>query len=556
MSSEPLLDIVPIMKREQDGAIITQFDYPMCEALGLVKMDFLGLRNLTVLDDAVDNIKANRERRPRARGSSVRRSRRPTRCSAAATRSACSSSTAARCASCCGPCSPTTSRTSPRSSRSTGRARWVPTATPTTPSARPASSRSTPIHPELAEPLDAILGTTYGLIVYQEQVMQIAQELAGFTLGQADNLRRAMGKKKKPRSSQQEYEPASRRHGRARLSRRRPSRRCGTSSCRSPTTPSTRRTRRRTACCRTGRPTSRPTTRPSSWPPCSPASRATRTSRPSTSTSAAGSASRCCRPTSTSRRPTSRPSATTSASVCRPSATSARTWWPASWPAREEGGPYTDFTDFLDKVPAHVCNKRVLDSLIKAGAFDSLGHQRRALATIAEDAVDLYIDLKRNAAIGQDSLFGGMDDGAHRRHGHRPDRCRSGRRRSCWRSSATCSASTSPTTRCSGSSTCSGQQRLHDRSAGHRHRTPRRQHRAHLRAHHRRCSASSAARATPGPRSPSRTSRVRSTCWCSPAPTSSPRRRSCPTPSWSSRAGCAAPTTASTSTRSTSRCRR
>src|SRR5690606_35129376 len=60
MSSEPLLDIVPIMKRESDGAIITQFDYPMCESLGLVKMDFLGLRNLTVLDDAVANVKANR----------------------------------------------------------------------------------------------------------------------------------------------------------------------------------------------------------------------------------------------------------------------------------------------------------------------------------------------------------------------------------------------------------------------------------------------------------------------------------------------------------------
>jgi len=42
-----------------------------------------------------------------------------------------------------------------------------------------------------------ILGTTYGVIVYQEQVMQIAQELSGFTLGQADILRRAMGKKKK-----------------------------------------------------------------------------------------------------------------------------------------------------------------------------------------------------------------------------------------------------------------------------------------------------------------------------------------------------------------------
>src|SRR5699024_4713943 len=55
----------------------------------------------------------------------------------------------------------------------------------------------TPIHPELAEPLEPILGTTYGLIVYQEQVMEIAQKLAGYSLGQADLLRRAMGKKKK-----------------------------------------------------------------------------------------------------------------------------------------------------------------------------------------------------------------------------------------------------------------------------------------------------------------------------------------------------------------------
>src|SRR5690606_5566865 len=55
----------------------------------------------------------------------------------------------------------------------------------------------TPIHPELAEPLADILDTTYGLIIYQEQVMAIAQRVAGFSLGQADILRRAMGKKKK-----------------------------------------------------------------------------------------------------------------------------------------------------------------------------------------------------------------------------------------------------------------------------------------------------------------------------------------------------------------------
>ncbi|MBJ7529685.1 MAG: DNA polymerase III subunit alpha, partial [Nocardioides sp.] len=60
MSSEPLVDVIPLLKRPADGAMITQFDYPTCEGLGLIKMDFLGLRNLTVLDDAVKNIQANR----------------------------------------------------------------------------------------------------------------------------------------------------------------------------------------------------------------------------------------------------------------------------------------------------------------------------------------------------------------------------------------------------------------------------------------------------------------------------------------------------------------
>jgi len=45
--------------------------------------------------------------------------------------------------------------------------------------------------------LEPILKETYGVIVYQEQVMQIASQLAGFTLGEADVLRAAMGKKKK-----------------------------------------------------------------------------------------------------------------------------------------------------------------------------------------------------------------------------------------------------------------------------------------------------------------------------------------------------------------------
>src|SRR5690606_37014201 len=75
---------------------------------------------------------------------------------------------------------------------------------------------------------------------------------------------------------------------------------------------------------------------------------------------------------------------------------------------REEKGPYTSFQDFLDKVPAVVCNKRTIESLIKAGAFDSLGHTRRALLARHEEAIDMVIDVKRNEAVGQFDLFAGL----------------------------------------------------------------------------------------------------------------------------------------------------
>src|SRR5439155_1203860 len=59
MSAEPLTDHIPVWTRHADGAVITQFDYPTCEGLGLLKMDFLGLRNLTIMADAVSLIKSN-----------------------------------------------------------------------------------------------------------------------------------------------------------------------------------------------------------------------------------------------------------------------------------------------------------------------------------------------------------------------------------------------------------------------------------------------------------------------------------------------------------------
>ncbi len=78
--------------------------------------------------------------------------------------------------------------------------------------------------------------------------------------------------------------------------------------------------------------------------------------------------------------------------------------------ARTDKGRFADFNDFLSKAPATVCNKRVIDSLIKGGAFDDMKHKRRALVAIHETAVDQYVDIKRNEAIGQDSLFAGLGD--------------------------------------------------------------------------------------------------------------------------------------------------
>jgi DNA polymerase-3 subunit alpha len=79
--------------------------------------------------------------------------------------------------------------------------------------------------------------------------------------------------------------------------------------------------------------------------------------------------------------------------------------------SREEKGAFSSFSDYLQKVPAVVCNKRTIESLIKAGAFDSLGHPRRALAMIHEEAVDSVIVLKRNEAANQFDLFSMFDDG-------------------------------------------------------------------------------------------------------------------------------------------------
>jgi DNA polymerase III subunit alpha len=74
--------------------------------------------------------------------------------------------------------------------------------------------------------------------------------------------------------------------------------------------------------------------------------------------------------------------------------------------AREEKGAFKDFADFMRKIDTVACNKKVIESLAKAGAFDSMGHSRQGIAAVHAQAVDSAMALKRKEAEGQFDLFG------------------------------------------------------------------------------------------------------------------------------------------------------
>ncbi len=407
MSSEPLIDVIPLLKRPADGAMITQFDYPTCEGLGLIKMDFLGLRNLTVMDDAVKNIKANRgedvvlEELPltdpatyallqrgdtlgvfQLDGGPMRallRSMRPDTFEDISAVGALYRP---------GPMGADSHNKYAR--RKTGR--------------EPVE----PIHPELAEPLEDVLGETYGLIVYQEQVMAIAQKLAGYSLGQADILRRAMGKKKKAELDKQ-FEGFS-----GGMKER------GYSDDAIKTLwdillPFSDYAFNKAHSAAYGLVSYWTAYLKANYPAEYMA--ALLTSVRDDKDKSAIYLNECRR----MKIQVLPPDVNESAANFTPVGTDIRFGLTAVRnvggnvvdgivTAREEKGRYTDFNDFLSKVPAHVCNKRVMESLIKAGAFDEMKHRRKALVAIHETAVDQYVDIKRNEAIGQDSLFGGLDE--------------------------------------------------------------------------------------------------------------------------------------------------
>ena len=87
---------------------------------------------------------------------------------------------------------------------------------------------------------------------------------------------------------------------------------------------------------------------------------------------------------------------------------------------RESGGPFTSLHDFCARVDMRQLNKKTLEALIKAGAFDSTGYTRKHLFALMDAAVDAAVTRQRDAAAGQTSLFDAFDPSEHGLEDHVP----------------------------------------------------------------------------------------------------------------------------------------
>ena len=404
LSREPLLDVIPIHRRDADGAIITQFDMGACEATGLLKMDFLGLRNLSVLDDCIANIKSNQ-------GITITLEELPLHdkktfelLSKGETLGVFQLDSA--------PIRALLRSMAPDSFEDISAVIALYRPGPMGVNAhndyadrKNKRKRIEPIHPELSEALKEILDDTYGLIVYQEQVMAIAQKLAGFSLGRADLLRKAMGKKNKEILDKEyvHFEAGMRANGFSSVSieelwktlipfsdyafNRAHSAGYGVVSF-------------WTAYLKANFPTEYMA--------------ALLTSVRDDKDKSALYLNECRR-MGIKVLP---PDVNDSNGEYTPKGSDIRFGLAAIRNVGEnvvasiarnrvEKGRYESFGDFLAKVDVLVCNKKTIESLIKAGAFDSLGHSRKGLMAVYLEAIDSVMETKRAESIGQFDLFGG-----------------------------------------------------------------------------------------------------------------------------------------------------
>ncbi|MEU2041679.1 DNA polymerase III subunit alpha [Nocardia niwae] len=406
MSSEPLMDAIPVWKRPQDGAIITGWDYPSCEAIGLLKMDFLGLRNLTVIGDALDNIKANR-------GIDLDMDNLPL--DDPATYELLSrGDTLGVFQLDGGPMRDLLRRMQP-----TGFNDIVAVLALYRPGPMGMNAHNDyadrkngrqpikPIHPELEEPLKDILAETYGLIVYQEQIMFIAQKVASYSMGKADALRKAMGKKKLEvlEAEYKGFHEGMTANGFSEAA---------VKALWDTILPFAGYAFNKSHAAGYGLVSFWTAYLKANYPAEYMAGLLT--SVGDDKDKAAVYLSDCRRLGITVLPPDVNESEQNFASVgkdIRFGLGAVRNVGAnvvsSIIQARKEKSKFTDFSDYLNKIDAIAASKKVTESLIKAGGFDSLGHPRKGLMLIHSDAIDAVMATKKAEAIGQFDLFGGLD---------------------------------------------------------------------------------------------------------------------------------------------------
>jgi DNA polymerase III subunit alpha len=400
ISPEPLTNIVPTQQKGEDTEVVTQFEMHGVEALGLLKMDFLGLRNLATIERALEMIERNTGARPDIdgvalddpavydmlrRGDSVgvfqfeggpmralMRNLGPDRFEHLIALNALYR-----------PGTLGAGMHLEYADRKNGK------------------SEVTYPHPDL----EPILADTYGIIVYQEQVMQTAERIAGFSMADADGLRKAMGKKIPAVMREQEQQFVAgcvargyteqlardlfgfiehfagygfnKSHSAAYalvayqtawLKAHHPA------EYMAALLTAVKRDKDRTAaylheCRMMGIPVLVPGVNVSER-------------------DFVGRDGQIIFGLSAVRNVGE---AVTDLVVAE----------------RDAHGPYTSFFDFIDRVDISVLNKRTVESMIKAGAFDSMGYSRRGLLEVAYAVVDVTLDRRRAEDAGQYSLFGG-----------------------------------------------------------------------------------------------------------------------------------------------------
>ena len=407
LSREPLIDVIPIHKRDVDGSIITQFDMGACEATGLLKMDFLGLRNLSVLDDCLENIKNNQARTIVLESLELSDKKTFELLSRGETLGVFQLDSA--------PIRALLRSMAPDSFEDISAVIALYRPGPMGVNAhndyadrKNKRKRIEPIHPELSAALDEILADTYGLIVYQEQVMAIAQKLAGFSLGRADLLRKAMGKKNKEILDKEyvHFEEGMRNNGFSSIA---------IEELWKTLIPFSDYAFNRAHSAGYGV--------LSFWTAYLKANYPTEYMA-ALLTSVRDDKDKSALYLNESRRMGIKvlpPDVNFSNAEYTPGGSDIRFGLTAIRNIgenvvasivknRNEKGSYTSFSDFLAKVDQTVCNKKTIESLIKAGAFDSLGHSRKGLMSIYLEAIDSVLEEKRAQAIGQFDLFGGANE--------------------------------------------------------------------------------------------------------------------------------------------------